>query len=63
MFLYGGLMARIIENLRGRRIIEISPDDVINIVREYQNIVRTQLSYAELREVLCKMNLCIPEDI
>lgn len=56
-------MARIIENLRGRRIIEISPDDVINIVREYQNIVRTQLSYAELREVLCKMNLCIPEDI
>ena len=56
-------MARIIENLRGRRLIEMSADDVINIVREYQNIVRKQLSYNELRDVLGKMNLCVPEDI
>ncbi len=63
MFLYGGHMARIIENLRGRRLIEMSADDVINIVREYQNTVQKQLSYDELRDVLQKMNLCIPEDI
>lgn len=56
-------MARIIENIRGRRIIEISPDDIINIVREYQNLVQEKLSYIELREKLSEMNLCIPEDI
>ena len=31
-------MAQIIENLKGRRSIRLNTDDIINIVREYQNI-------------------------
>jgi len=54
-------MARIIEN--DRRIIKLSVDDVINIVREYQKISFKSCCYEHLRELLAKNNFFIPEDI
>lgn len=56
-------MARIIENMRGRRMVEVSTDDVLNIVREFQNIIAKKLSYSELRRELDSRVFCLPEDI
>lgn len=55
-------MATIIENKKGRRIIRLNTDDIINIVREYQNISNNIKSYEEIREKLDKFNLYLPED-
>ncbi len=55
-------MANIIENLYGRRVIKMSTDDVISIVREYQNTAGTHSSYNELREKLDSHEFYIPED-
>lgn len=54
-------MARIIEN--NRRIIKLSVDDIINIVREYQKICKNSCCYEHTRELLSKVNLYIPEEI
>lgn len=54
-------MARIIEG--ERRIIKMSVDDIINIVREYQVICRTSCCYEHTRELLAKAEIFIPEDI
>lgn len=54
-------MARIIEN--ERRIVQLSVDDVINIVREYQKLTRDCCCYEHRREVLSRNLLYIPEDI
>ena len=54
-------MARIIEN--ERRIIQLSADDVLNIVREYQVICRKSCCYEHTRELLNKADFYIPEDI
>ena len=40
-------MATIVENMHGRRIIKISTDDIISIVREYQIAVCSSESYRE----------------
>ncbi len=57
-------MARIIENEEGsRRIIKMSTDDVINIVREYQKHVKNKKSYEEIRNQLEDCVIFIPEDI
>lgn len=56
-------MARIIENETGRRMIKMSADDVISVVREYQRIVKNPQSYAELRKMLGKSCIYLPEDI
>ena len=57
-------MARIIENEKGtRRIIKMSTDDVINIVREYQKHVRYRKTYDEIRNQLEDCVIFIPEDI
>ena len=53
-------MARIIEN--ERRIVQLSVDDVLNIVREYQQLTRDCCCYEHKREVLAKHLLYIPED-
>ena len=53
-------MARIIEN--ERRIIKLSADDVINVVREYQKLTRKSCCYEHTREILSKNPLYIPED-
>lgn len=55
-------MARIIENLAGRRTIQISTNDIISIVREYQRISRTERNYEQIRKLLDKNPLFLAED-
>lgn len=54
-------MAVIIEN--ERRIIRLSVDDVLNIVREYQKLTHKSCCYEHTREILQKNLMYIPEDI
>lgn len=54
-------MARIIEGKR--RLIKMSVDDVINIVREYQQITHGYCCYEHLRELLSKVDFFVPEDL
>ena len=54
-------MARIIDG--ERRIIKMSVDDIINIVREYQTICHKSCCYEHTRELLSKANIYIPEDL
>lgn len=56
-------MAKIIENTPGRRIIVLSTDDILSIVREYQTITYNKLSYSEIRNTLNSRFLYIPEEI
>ncbi len=56
-------MAYIIENQKGRRMIRLNTNDIIDIVREYQNITCNSCTYNEIREKLNKKELYIPEDI
>lgn len=56
-------MAKIIENTTGRRAIRLNTNDIINIVREYQNITINAESYEEIRSLLNKSELYLPEDI
>lgn len=53
-------MARIIDG--DRRIIKMSVDDVLNIVREYQAVCRKSCCYEHTRELLGKAYFYIPED-
>ena len=54
-------MARIIEG--ERRIIKMSVDDGLNIVREYQVITHKSCCYEHTRELLEKADFFIPEDL
>lgn len=56
-------MAKIIENQTGRRIVKMSVDDIISVVREYQRIVKTPKTYEGIRTLLNQANMYIPEDI
>ncbi len=56
-------MAKIIENLNGRRIIRLNSNDIINIVREYQNITSGLFDYNAIRQKLDITDLYLPEDI
>lgn len=56
-------MARIIENEIGRRMIKMSIDDIISVVREYQRIVKLPDSYDEIRELLSHSDIYLPEDL
>lgn len=53
-------MARIIEG--ERRLIKMSVDDVISIVREYQKITYKSCCYEHTRELLANADFYIPED-
>ena len=56
-------MARIIENEVGkRRLIRMSTDDVISVVREYQRVVKLRSSSEEVRNQLEDCVIFIPED-
>lgn len=55
-------MATIIENMHGRRTIRVSTDDVISIIKEYQEAAYGCNSYDEIRERLSRKDLYIPED-
>lgn len=54
-------MARIIEN--ERRIVKLSADDVICIVKEYQRLSSMSCCYEHLRELLENGCFYLPEDI
>lgn len=57
-------MARIIENEKGkRRVIRMSTDDVLSVVREYQRHVRLRSSYDEIRNQLDDCIIFVPEDV
>ena len=54
-------MARIIEG--ERRIIKMSVDDILSVVREYQTICNKSCCYEHTRELLANTDFYIPEDI
>lgn len=56
-------MAKIIENTLGRRMIRLNTNDVISIVKEFQNITYGKSSYNDLRIALDKFDFYIPEDV
>lgn len=57
-------MARIIESaFGGRRTVKLSTDDVISVVREYQNIIRKKTDYIQTRDILEDTVIYLPEDI
>ena len=57
-------MARIIENEVGkRRLIRMSTDDVISVVREYQRVVKLRSSSEEVKNQLEDCVIFIPEDV
>jgi len=55
-------MARILENSKGRRTIRLNADDVISVVREYQNIIKSPESYEDIRKTLLKSDFYLPEE-
>jgi len=57
-------MARIIESENSsRRMIKLSTDDVISVVREYQKNIRNKADYTYIRDTLENIVMYIPEDI
>lgn len=56
-------MARIIESENGgRRIIKMSVDDILSVVRDYQNIVPRFSSVKDTRSYLSDTVIYLPED-
>ena len=57
-------MARIIESENSsRRLIKLSTNDIISIVKEYQRIVFRHSDYTNTRTLLEDTVIYIPEDI
>ena len=57
-------MARIIENFsENRRIIKLTTDDIISVVREYQRIVNKPSNFKETRSLLEDNVIFLPEDV
>lgn len=56
-------MAKIIENKKGRRTIRLNTDEIISIVREYQNNTRKCSCYEEIRNNINKIEIYLPEDM
>lgn len=57
-------MARIIESETGsRRIIKMSTDDILSIVKDYQRIVPRFSSIEDARNYLSDTVIFIPEEI
>lgn len=56
-------MAQIIDNKKGRRLIRLNTSDILDIVREYQNITYKAKNYLDIREKLNNIELFIPEDV
>ncbi len=56
-------MAKIIENSKGRRSIRLNTNDIVNIIREYQNYTRNSVGYNEIRSKLDKIEIYLPEDL
>lgn len=56
-------MARIIESLSPRRIIKLSTNDIMSIVKEYQRIVPRFSDENTARDYLNDKVIFIPEDV
>ena len=56
-------MAKIIDSNFQRRIIQMTTDDIMSVVREYQRIVPRGCSYDEVRNCLNDTIIYIPEDV
>ena len=57
-------MARIIESTNGaRRIIKMSVEDILSIVKDYQRIVPRMCKIEDVRNYLSDTVIYIPEDI
>lgn len=56
-------MARILENQNGRRNIALTTDDVIMVVREYQKLVQGMRDYEQIRRVLNRNKIYLPEEL
>lgn len=57
-------MARIIESqTESRRIIKMSTEDIISVVKEYQRIVPRFSNYQDARNYLEDTVIFIPEDV
>ena len=57
-------MARIIETTsENRRLIKMSVDDIISIVRDYQRIVPRNSNIIDARSYLSDTVIYIPEDV
>lgn len=54
-------MAKVVDGKR--RIIRLSTDDVLNIVRQYQSLTYKSCCYEHTRELLDKMPMYVPEDL
>ena len=60
----GTYMARIIETQNGsRRIIKMSTDDILSIVKDYQRIVPRFSTEEDARNYLSDTIIFIPEEI
>ena len=53
-------MAKIIEGQR--RIVKMSTDDIIAVVRQYQQLTQKACCYEHLREILDNTNFYLPEE-
>ena len=57
-------MARIFESVPGsRRVIKLSTDDIISVVKEYQKIIYKKTDYAQTRDLLEDIVVYLPEDV
>lgn len=57
-------MARIIESGNNtRRIIKLSTDDILSVIREYQRIVNKPSKYSDTRNILEDNVIFLPEDV
>lgn len=57
-------MARIIESETSvRRMIKLSANDIISVVREYQRIIEGRFNIENIRDLLEDNVIYIPEDI
>jgi len=57
------LMVRIIENETGRRMVKMSVDDIITVVREYQRVVQNPKTYEGIRMILSQACMYLPEEL
>jgi len=57
-------MARILESANGaRRIIRMSTDDILSVVKDYQRIVPRFSTENDARDYLADTVIYIPEDV
>lgn len=57
-------MARIIEtDASSRRVIKMSTDDILSVVKEYQRIVPRFAKFGEVRSYLEDTVIFLPEDV